>query len=143
MCKRYLIQVAILSLCVLAWDGAAADEKMSDPITKFGEYTVLDGNLILKVSEGDGKLTLSLKLKSKPNEEFSTSLTREKGTFWLVYPETANKVWLFQNTTLWVKEVTQNGSKLEAISGSEVLKKAPKKLLDAIPKEVRDRLKGK
>jgi hypothetical protein len=124
------------------WDAPAADEKKSAPITKFGEYSLFDGKLGLKVSENDGKLTLALKPTSKPKEEYSASLNREKGTFWLVYPESAKKVWLFQNTTLVEYELTENGSNLVVTAGPDALKKAPKVLLDALPKEVREGLKG-
>jgi hypothetical protein len=129
---------------VLLWgaSGGAADEKKVETITKFGEHRVFDGKLVLKVSEDDGKLTLAMQFAAKPDARYSTSLVREKGAFWAVYPESPRKVWLLQGKTLVEFELTDGGSNTTAISAPDVLKRAPKALLDALPKEVREGLGG-
>jgi hypothetical protein len=139
---------------LIAWylSGAivpAGEQKKSKVITKTGQYTLFDGKVILKVSDAEGKLTASTTHTLKNNNTLTagTSLPSNKGAFWLVYPETPNKLWLFREPDLmrteW-KETKQGPiTYTTAFGGQNVLKVAPKALLDALPQEVLDKLKGK
>jgi hypothetical protein len=112
-------------------------------ITKLGDYKALDGKLTLKVSEADGKLTLNIAPSSKPKRNFALSLPSQNGAFWLVYPEAANKVWFFRTPDLVEWELTDQGTNTSTSTGQGVLKAAPKMLLDALPKDVVEKLKSK
>jgi hypothetical protein len=142
MSKWCFVAVPVVLLWGASAGATAGDEKKVITITKFGEHSVFDGKLVVKVSEDDGKLTLAMQFAAKPDVRYSTSLVREKGAFWVVYPESPKRVWMLQGKTMVEFELTDGGSSTTAISAPDVLKRAPKALLDALPKEVLEGLKG-
>jgi hypothetical protein len=143
MSMRFVVVTILLAACGLATARQVDDVKTGGVITKLGEYKALDGKLSLKASEGDGKLTLNITPSSKPKSNFAVSLPSKKDAFWLVYPETANKVWFFRAPDLVEWELTEQGTNTTTSTGPGVLKAAPRALLDALPKEVLEKLKSK
>src|SRR5436189_273424 len=70
------------------------------------------------------------------------ALPTKEGTVWLAYAETATKVWFFREPDLVEFDFSEQGTNTRTVTGSSVLKKAPKVLLDSLPKDVRERLMG-
>lgn len=134
---------ALFGFCWLISVTPAQDSKPSPVITKLGEHKLFDGKLIVKILEGDGKLSFSVAPGSTPKSPNITILPRKEGAFWLVYPESVNKVWFFRDPDLVEFESGENGVRSAISTGPGVLKNAPKAVLDALPKDVRERLKGK
>jgi hypothetical protein len=143
MCKHFVVVALLIAASGFAGANQADDVKAGGVITKLGEYKAFDGKLTLKVAEADGKLTLNITPSSRPKSNFALSLPSKKDAFWLVYPETANKVWFFRTSDLVEWELTDQGTNTTTSTGQGVLKAAPSALLDALPKEVLDKLKSK
>jgi hypothetical protein len=143
MSKQIVILASLIGACSLAVAQQADVVKPGGVITKFGEYKASDGKLNLKVSEADGKLTVNIIPSSKPKSNFAVSLPSKKDAFWLVYPETANKVWFFRAPDLIEWELTDQGTNTSTSTGPGVIKAAPKALVDALPKEAVEKLKSK
>ena len=142
MCKQFAVLTILIAACELVGAEQAQDVKVGSVVTKFGDYKAFDGKLNLKVSEAGGKFTLTISPASKKST-FALNLPSKKGAFWLVYPETANKVWLFRTPDLLEWELTEQGTNTSTATGQGVLKAAQKALLDALPKEVLEKLKSK
>ena len=141
MQKKLLALLFLVAVSFVASGFASgADQKKGAIITEFGEYKPFNGKLTLKVSEGDGQLTLSITPSSGSHRTFALNLPTKKGAFWLVYPEAVNKVWFFRDPALL--EWTEQGNTNTATGHSD-LERAPKALLDALPKDVRQRLQRK
>jgi hypothetical protein len=144
MFKWKTIRMVLLALCLCgSVQSPASDPKKDEIITKFGEYKPFDGKLSLTVSEKDGKLSLAATHSSKPKNTVTTFLPSKEGAFWLVYPETATKIWFFREPDAVSLEFTEQGSNTSTYTGASVLKEVPRAVIDALPKEVRERLKGK
>jgi hypothetical protein len=143
MCKQIVIATIFIGACRLAAAEQADVVKPGGVITKSGEYKASDGKLAFKILEADGTLTLIFTRSSKPKNNVVVNLPPKKGAFWLVYPEIPNKVWLFRAPDLVELELTDQGGNSRTYTGSKVVKVAPKTLLDALPKEVLEKLKSK
>jgi hypothetical protein len=140
--------LAFASLVILAGLGSrvasADDPKPTRVITKLGKHKLFDGKLVLKVYEENEKLMLDIE-QDETGLFVGSGLPRKKGAFWLVYAETVNKVWYFQDPVFMLAEVEDEKKKVSftTISAQDALKTAPKAVLDALPKEVLEKLKGK
>jgi len=122
-----------------------SDPKGEEILTKLGEYKPLDGKLSLKISTKDGKLAVATTPSATPWQTVTLCLPNKKEALWLVFPEvTADgmKVWFFLEPDLVAVEFTEQRTGIHGPTAS-VLKEAPKAVIDALPKEVRERLKGK
>jgi hypothetical protein len=140
MCKQIVIATIFIGACRLAAAAQADVVKPGGVITKIGEYKTSDDKLALKISGADGRLTLII---TKPKSNVVVNLPTKKGAFWLVYPENPNKVWFFRAPDLVEWELTGQGAGARTSTGPGVLKAAPKTLLDALPKEVLEKLNSK
>jgi hypothetical protein len=140
MSKAIVIVTMLIGASSLAMAEQADVVKPGGVITKFGPYETSDGKLALKILGADGRLILTV---TKPKSNVIVNLPPRQGAFWLVYPESPNKVWLFRAPDLVEWEVTGPGAGARTYTGPGVLKAAPKTLLEALPKEVLEKLKSK
>jgi hypothetical protein len=131
----------VVGLCWLSGGVTPAQGKKPSVITSLGEHKLFDGKLIVKAVEGDGKLTITAIFGEK--DSVATSWPTMKGVFWLVYPETAKTLWYFRDPHLVRFERTPQGSFTTNFTGKDVAKKAPKAVVNALPKAVLDKLNGK
>ena len=140
---KKLLAVVILVALSMFGSGLVSgrDQEKSNVITKFGEYELFNGKLSVKVSEADENLSVRMTPSSLPKRTFTLNLPSKKGAFWLVYPESANRIWFFRDPDLLEGELTDENT--STVRGHASLKKAPKALLDALPEDVRQRLGSK
>ncbi len=141
MCKQMVIVTIFMGACGLAVTEQADVVKPGGVITKAGDYKAFDDKLALKILDGHARLTLVISPPSKP--KIIVNLPTEKGAFWLVYPEKPNKVWFFRTPDLVEFELTDQAGNTRTTTESKILKVAPKTLLDALPKDVLEKLKSK
>jgi hypothetical protein len=137
--------VVVLAILLLLQSGLAAlnAQKTGKVITQVGEHRLFDGKRILKVSEENGKLAITVVFVESSFPSKKTSFLTKKGTFWLVFPETENKFWFFHDLDLVRFELTDQGINTTNFEGKDVLKNAPKAVQSSFPKQVIDRLKSK
>ena len=140
--------IAVTALVVAAgWHAAgvrAADPKPIEPVTKVGEYKFHDGHLTVAVSEDKAAGGLQLRVTRtntpKPGESYRDELQLpkwlQKGQPWLIYPESADRVWLFNGKDdLLLHEMTDTTSKTSS-SGADpsIVKAAPEAVRSRLPK---------
>lgn len=142
MSKRLAVVTIFLIPSMLALAGQSENLKMGGIITKFGDYKALDGKLALKLSETNGKLRVSLSPSFAPFTTIDLDLESRKSAFWL-YPETEKKLWFFRDSELHKWELTKSTMTSTVTTGMQIREVAPKVLLDALPKEVLDKIKDK
>ncbi len=105
--------------------------------------------LTVKVAEEKGTLTFQLARAIKDGSVTDTLHPGVKlaGTVWAVFPESADKVWVFYDSYLyrWEFEATALGhnSSSKVFFGDNAVKNAPEALLKVLPKEHVEKLKGK
>jgi hypothetical protein len=136
---------------LIAQGGAAAWAEAPKParaITRPGEYKLFDGKLAVKVTEAKGKLTYRITRVQKGGA-VTLSPPKDlpaKGAVWVIFPASADDVWIFWGSFLGRCEhsVTREGGnnfKSTVITGSAILKRAPKAVLEKLPREVVAKLK--
>jgi hypothetical protein len=121
----------------------AAEPKPIEPVTSVGEYKFYEGHLTVAVSEDKaGVLQLCVTRTStrpgKPAESYRSEVQMpkwlQKREPWFIYPESADRVWLFNGKDdLLLHETTDTTSKtIEA--GPSIVKTAPQTVRSRLPK---------
>jgi hypothetical protein len=143
--------VPALLVCFCLGNGQAPADEPKPPaaIITTGERSLFDGQVVVKVTESDGKLNYSITRHLKGGASITTSPPKplkKEGASWVIFPETAGRIWIFWDSALvrWDLEVAPTGTTTnsKAYTGPAVLKNAPKAVLERLPKEVVEKLKG-
>ncbi len=148
---RNIVLLAGLTLCLSAI--------AAEPITKPGDATLFDGKLKVQVKD-DGKTTwFNAAYTGSDGGPHGVSKKAEsaKAASWFIFPESANRVWLYQGgDLLTLIEFTDNpvvgvpGTKASTTSlapgqdkTTAALTNAPKAVLERLPPSFKATSKGK
>lgn len=129
----FLMAVVLLAL----GPGATADDKKpAEFITKAGTYKLFDGKLEVAVTAGAAGTSYSFTIPlggGKSIKHASAKDEIKKGAEWFIYPESADRVWVFNGADLL---------RMEFMEGNAVVKgsSAVPGLVKAAPEAVRKRL---
>jgi predicted methyltransferase len=137
------------SICLAGVLVYAAEPDKKEVITSVGKQSVSNGKLMISVAEEKGDLVFQLvrAVSGGKATEILNPKLKAKGAVWAVYPENADRVWVFYADSLYRWEFEENPtghrSSGKVFTGDEAIKNAPEKLLKALPGEHVQKLKGK
>jgi hypothetical protein len=150
----------LLCLCEFKSHSAqGGDKKSPAPITKPGDYTLHDGNVLVKVIEEKGLLSYDVRI-TVAKDSFSSLVLDKKlkkqNAVWVIYAESSKSVWVFWGDgsgavpwTLHRLHVIEKDGVPKAKTDSKFEKTPapaiaamPKAMADALPKEFVEKYKG-
>lgn len=159
--RMTLTGIALLSVAVGFVSVAAADEKAQpvEPITTKGDHTAHGGRVFVYVRSAEGGIhRVSVGFASVSGKKYPDFCTEicpavREGTPWFVYPESAERVWVFNGADELRlhegrfsddgKSFRSEGKTTSAKDDPSVIKLAPKGMTDRLPKSYLDSFKEK
>lgn len=151
---RILWSIAVVALIGIG--APAADKDAPEFITKPGEYKLYDGKVVIRVKAEDKVLRFGITYAS-PNGSLEVSSMRatDKAGGWFIFPASANEVWLYQGGELLQLDEFKaakgpGGSDQHstttvdaAATAADLLKRAPKAVVDRLPASFKQKPRDK
>src|SRR5687767_11697180 len=94
---RSTLVIATTIILILGMSSIADDKKPAEFITKAGKYKLFDGKLEVAVTEraAGTQYMFTRPVKDGSVGHGSDKDAIKKGASWFIYPESANKVWVY------------------------------------------------
>src|SRR5262245_24686669 len=144
-----ILGASLLAGLLLFSASFGGEDKASGAITAVGEKKLFDGKLNVAVTESDGKLDFRItrNLKQGNTTLSPPHLLKKEGGIWVIFPESADRIWFFWDSTLfrWDLELTDQEAKTtsKSFNGKKAVENAPKAVLERLQKDLVEKLKGK
>jgi len=128
--------------------GATADDKKpAEFITKAGTDKLYDGKLAVTVTAGATGTAYTFTQPPRDGKSVDHRSGKDaikKGAAWFIYPESADKVWVYTETDLAQWEITDEKSTVkEASAAPEIVKATPEAVRKRLPDEFRKKFPDK
>jgi hypothetical protein len=151
-----IVLITLLAIC----SSSDGDDSLSSPfINSLGKHSLFDGKLTIHMVEKDDFVIYKFEeaekaiktdaIDGKIKITSSPSKPRiKKGAKWFIFPVSKNEVWIYEggdDLTLYKaidpegRRALNNGVFLMADQEHNIVKKAPKEVLDRLPKAMKEK----